>query len=207
MRLGAWVLGVMLAAVPIAGCAATPTPTSVLPSAVTVAPTTATVPPGDPTPASIPRVQVNPALLDVLPPAADGVQRIADPDTAAEIATSVDLAASVESIAVAVYVGPGSSAADDLAIASVARLRPGVFSDAWFRQWRETYDASACEPAGGVQAGSAQAEIAGVTTYIGSCANLVHTYHVRLTDPDRVVAITAFGERRLGERIVEGLTE
>ena len=204
MRLGGWVLGVVLAAVLIVGCAATPPPSAVLPSAVTAAPSPASA---DPTPASSAAVQVNLELLDVLPPAVDGIQRTADPDTAAEIATSVDLAASVDSIAVAIYVGPGSSAADDLAIVSVARLRRGVFSDAWFRQWRETYDASACEPAGGVQAGSAQAEIGGVTTYIGSCANLVHTYHVRLTDPDRVVAITAFGERRLGERIVEGLTE
>ncbi|MEX1171200.1 MAG: hypothetical protein WEG56_01185 [Chloroflexota bacterium] len=161
------------------------------------------------TPSTTPRaaIGVDPALLDVLPPTVDGIERLADPDTAAEIATSVDLAASVESIAVAIYVGPGSSVADDLAIVSVARLRPDVFSDGWFRQWRETYDAAACEPAGGVQTGSAQAEIGGVTTHIGSCRNLVHTYHVRLTGPDRVVAITALGEARLGERIVAGLTE
>ncbi|MEX2184197.1 MAG: hypothetical protein WEC14_07090 [Chloroflexota bacterium] len=164
---------------------------------------------GSTTPTTTPgaAIGVDSSLLDVLPPTVDGIERLADPDTAAEIATSVDLAASVESIAVAIYVGPGSSVADDLAIVSVARLRPDVFSDAWFRQWRETYDTAACEPAGGVQTGSAQAEIGGVTTYIGSCRNLVHTYHVRLTGPDRVVAITALGEARLGERIVAGLTE
>ncbi|CAN5575558.1 hypothetical protein BH20CHL7_BH20CHL7_14170 [soil metagenome] len=178
---------------------ANPTLAPTVPATLSASPTRTPPPPSG--------IDVDLALIDVLPLTVDGIERLADPDTAAEIASSVDLAASVESIAVAIYVGPGSSAADDLAIVSVARLRPDIFSDAWFRQWRETYDAAACEPAGGVQTGSAQAEIGGVTTYIGSCRNLVHTYHVRLADPDRVVAITALGEARLGERIVAALTE
>ena len=152
-------------------------------------------------------VAIDGTLLDPLPAAVGGIERRADPETAADIAASADLATSVEAIAVALYIGPGASGAEDLAIVSLARLLPGVFSEGWFRSWRETYDAAACEPAGGVTTGSAEATLGGRTTFIGTCRNGVHTYHVRLVDPDRVVAITAVGGGRLGERIVEGLTE
>ena len=55
--------------------------------------------------------------------------------------------------------------------------------------------------------GSAQTEMDGRTVFIGTCQAGAHTYHVRLSDPDRVVAITALGDDRLGEQVVAGLTE
>ena len=152
-------------------------------------------------------VAVDPALLDVLPAAIDTVARQPDAETAAEIAASADLAPSVDRLAVALYIGPGGDGAEDLAIASVARLRPAIYSDAWFRSWRESYDEAACEPAGGRTTGSAEVEIGGHATSIGTCQNGVHTYHVHLTDPDRVVSITAVGDGRYGERVVGGLEE
>ena len=66
---------------------------------------------------------------------------------------------------------------------------------------------AACEVAGGVAPGAAVTEIGGHETYIGSCQGGVHTYHVRLENPDRIVSITAVGDERLGERVVAGLTE
>ncbi len=90
---------------------------------------------------------------------------------------------------------------------NVVRLRPGVFGDAWFRSWRDTYDTGACEIAGGVAPGAAVSDISGRETHIGSCQGGVHTYHVHLASPDRIVSITAAGEGRFGERVVAGLTE
>lgn len=150
---------------------------------------------------------VDPTLLDLLPDDVDGQALRADPDTAAEIVSSGNLASDIEAIAVGLYVGAGSSTADDLAIVNVVRLRPGVFGDAWYRSWRSTYDEGACDVAGGLAPGTAQSVIGGHETSIGSCVGGVHTYHVHLVDPDRVISITAAGEGRFGERVVAGLTE
>ncbi len=98
----------------------------------------------------------------------------------------------------ALAIRPGtSSTGDDLAIASVIRLRPGVFSDAWFQTWRADYDESACEVAGGVKGSPAQVSIAGRTVYVGTCAGDARTYHVHLADPTLIVSITAAGARAL----------
>ena len=150
---------------------------------------------------------VDGTLLDVLPDEVGGQPMQSDEVTAAEIADGGDLAPDIEAIAVALYIQPGSSTADDLAIVNVVRLRPGVFGEAWFRSWRTTYDAAACEIAGGVQPGAAVTAIGEHETHIGSCLGGVLTYHVHLTSPDRVVSITAAGEGRFGERVVAGLTE
>ena len=147
---------------------------------------------------------VDPALLDVLPDEVDGQPLMPDDKTAAGI---VDLPADVDAIAVGLYIRPAASSGDDLAIVNVVRLRPGVFAEEWFRSWRSTYDDGACEVAGGVAPGSAVSQIGDHETHIGSCQGGVHTYHVHLTSPDRVISITALGEGRFGERVVAGLTE
>lgn len=128
------------------------------------------------------------------------------PETATDIALDPSLTFSVEAIAVALAVSPGSSGssgAEDLVIASVVRLRPDVFDETFFRDWRETYDAAACEPAGGVQ-GNAESEIDGRQVFIGSCANGGLTYHLRYGE-DVIVSLTSLGERRFGELVVKNL--
>ena len=55
--------------------------------------------------------------------------------------------------------------------------------------------------------GGAESRIGDHDTHIGTCVGGVHTYHVYLANPDRVVAITSAGEGRVGERVVDGLTE
>jgi hypothetical protein len=186
---------------------ATPTassPPAASPSASSVVPT------GSSSPPSAGVVTVEPSLLDVLPDEVDGQPFRPDAETAADIAADGNLAPDIEAIAVALYIQPGSDDPDnpnDLAIVSVVRPRSGVFGDAWFRSWRSTYDVGACEIAGGVEPGSAVSEIGTHETHIGSCQGGVHTYHVHLPSPDRVVSITAAGERRFGERVVAGLTE
>ena len=152
-------------------------------------------------------VDVDASLLDVLPESIDGQPRRPDDPTAIEIARTGNLGPDIEAIAVGLYVRAGSSASQDLAIVNVVRLRSGAFSEAWYRDWRTTYDSGACEIAGGVAPGAAQSRIGDHDTYIGTCQGGVHTYHVHLTGPDRVVSITAAGDGRYGELVVKGLTE
>lgn len=191
----------------IVACSPT-TPTSPTPSA---SPSASARPVASP-PASSPSsaaaaAVVDPTLLDVLPAEIEGQALRPDAETAAEIAVTEDLAPDVDAIAVGLYIQPGSSTADDLAIVNVVRLRPGVFGEAWYRSWRSTYDDGACQVAGGVAPGAVQSLIGEHETHIGTCQGGVHTYHVHLVDPDRVISITAAGEGRFGERVVAGLTE
>ena len=143
----------------------------------------------------------------MLPADVEGQPLRPDAETAAEIAGDEDLAPDVEAVAVGLYIQPGASTADDLAIVNVVRVRPGVFDDAWFRSWRSTYDEGACQVAGGVTPGAAETRIGDHDTHIGSCEGGVHTYHVHVPDPDRIVSITAAGDGRFGELVVAELTE
>ncbi len=150
---------------------------------------------------SAPGVAVEPELLAILPESVDGLAVTPDPETAAESARDESLARSAEALATALVVDPASG---EFAIANVVRLRPGTFSDGWFRDWRDTFDEGACSQAGGVT-GHAEAAIAGRTTFIGTCAGGLHTYHVWLPERGVLVALSAFGERRLGELLIAGL--
>lgn len=150
---------------------------------------------------------VDPSLLDVLPEDIDGFPRTADEETAAQIAADPTTDPAIERLDVAIYVDPGDELESDFAIVNVVAVRPGVFGTDWFRTWRETYDEAACEIAGGLSPGSAQAEIGGYETFIGTCEGGAHTYHVHIPGPDRVVAITSVGAGRFGERVVAGLRE
>ena len=176
---------------------------SLVPSAASP---TASVPSDPATSADGGAIVVDDGLLDILPAQVAGIDLVSDPDTAAAIASDPDLATTASAIAVAIAVAPGASDDDDVAVVSVVQLKPGVFDDAFYRSWRDTYDAAACEPAGGVD-GNAQAEIGGHETYIGTCAQGAFTYHVHLEELERFVSITSVGERRLGEQVVAGIGE
>ena len=63
---------------------------------------------------------------------------------------------------------------DDLAIASVIRLRPGVFSDAWFARLARHLRPGRLRAAGGVGRVPAHGSIAGRTVYVGTCAGDAH---------------------------------
>jgi hypothetical protein len=155
-----------------------------------------------------PGLVVDARLLAVLPARIGGVALEPDPTTAARIAADPTLAGSAQAIEVALAISPGtSSGGDDLAIVSVIRLRPGVFSEAWFVTWRSTYDQAACEVAGGVKGAPSRVSIAGRTLYVGTCAGDAQTYHVHLADPTLVVSITAAGPHRFGELVVDGLAQ
>lgn len=146
-------------------------------------------------------VTVDPGLLEVLPAQIDGVTLEPDPTTALEVASDLLLAESALSIAVALAVAPASFGSEDLAVASVIRLRPDVFDVAFYQEWRDTYNEAACEVAGGVE-GEAETEIGGRATYVGTCVGGAQTYHTYLGEQGFIISITATGERRYGERIL-----
>jgi hypothetical protein len=147
-------------------------------------------------------------LLALLPREVSGVPLTGDPETAAQIALDGTLARSAESVAVATAFGPLPSDDDvgDYVVATLVRLRPGVFDESFFRDWRDTFDAAVCEQAGGVDL-HAEAEIDGQRTFIATCAGGVRTYHVHLEARETIVSMQSVGEGRFGERVVEGLTE
>jgi hypothetical protein len=150
-------------------------------------------------------VAVDLSLLEHLPDAVDGVALEPDPETSAQVAADPSLAIAATGLVIALAAAE-TETTNDLAIVSAVRLRPGIFGDAFFRSWRDSYDTAACKAAGGV-GGNAEAEIAGRTTYIGTCVGGAHTYHVRLDGDDVVVSVTSVGERRLGEQVIASLTE
>jgi hypothetical protein len=142
-------------------------------------------------------------LLSVLPADVAGVPLAPEQDAFASSADDPALVRDAESGAVGFAMSP---AGDDYAIAFVYRVRDDVFDEAWFRDWRDSFDEGVCAQAGGVT-GRAEADIGDHHAYIGSCAGGVSTHHVHLEDPDGdlVVSVQSLGERRFGELVIEGL--
>lgn len=172
-----------------------PSPSEPSPPASSAVEAPPTLPPG---------VTVDTGLLEVLPAEIDGVTLEGDSATAAQIGSDPLLADSTVSLAVALAVAPGASDSEDLAVASVIRLRPDVFDEAFYQEWRDTYNEAACEVADGVQA-EVETEIAGRVVYVGTCVGGARTYHTYLIDQGFIVSITGTGERRFGELIMAGL--
>jgi hypothetical protein len=177
-----------------------PSPPSAAPATPSPAPTAASVSPTS-------RVVVDPELLDVLPDEVAGIPITPDLETAAQIADEGSIEPFVSAIALATVFGPpASDGVTDYVVVTVARIRPGIFSDVFFGGWRDTFDAGVCEQAGGVER-NAEAEIGGRQTFIGTCVGGVHTYHVRLPAKDLIVSMQGMGDGGWPERIVTGLTE
>jgi hypothetical protein len=146
-------------------------------------------------------------LLDLLPDAVAGVPLQADAETAADIAREESIAPFVSALAIAAaFAPPASDTLGDYVVVTVARPKPGLFGDLFYRGWRDTFDSAVCEQAGGVD-GHAEAEIGGRQTFIGTCIGGVHTYHVHLPDEGVIVSMQGAGDGRFGERVVEGLNE
>lgn len=147
---------------------------------------------------------MDPGLLEVLPAQIEGIDLEPDPETAAQIGADPLVADSATGLAVAIAVGAGDGASEDVAVATVIRLRPDIFDEAFFQEWRDTYDEAACEVADGVET-TDEAEIGGRRVYIATCAGGAMTYHTYLEDQQFIVSITGSGPRQLGELLMAGL--
>ncbi len=203
--LGRWILSLAVIGV-VVGCGPrTPSLPATQPASPTSAvigtpapPSTAAPSPSSATPAS-PAVTEDASLLAILPAAVDDAPVRAEAQSFTDALADPSFVANVQAAVFAVAVS-GS----DLASGIVAHLRPGVYSDAFFRDWRDTYDTGACAQAGGV-VGNAEAELGGRTVYVTSCAGGLRVYHAHLPGRDVVVSLFSVGDRRFGEQLMAGL--
>ena len=143
---------------------------------------------------------VDPNLLDRLPAEVDSIALTPDAETASEIASTVNAQAGVDALAVAIY-----PSLDDYAVVTVARLRPGVFDEEWFRDWRETFDEGVCQQAGGVDPGHSEMEVSGRQVFRSTCVGGVVMHHLWLPETQNIVSIQGAGALDLGRRVVESL--
>lgn len=147
---------------------------------------------------------VDEGLLAILPASVAGVALQPTTDTATGMIADPGLAASASAIAVGMAIAPADYAGnEDLAVATVVQLRPGVGTDAFYAQWRADYDAAACAQAGEV-ASHDQQTIGSHPTEVTTCAGGATTYHTRLPG-DLLVSVTAVGDRGFGDLIIAGL--
>jgi hypothetical protein len=196
-------LALALAACDPAGIAVSQGPTnSAAPSDSDPAGLGSTPPDGpDDTPGA--SITVDPSLLGILPPSIDGVPITEATENEASLATEPSLMPTAAALAVGYAVASGDSATEDLAVVSVIRLRPGVFSTQFWEGWRQSYDEAACEPAGGV-ASHTQQVFGANTAEITVCTEGARTYHVHLAN-DTLISITAVGDRHFGDLVLAGL--
>ena len=171
------------------------------PSSATPSPATSPPPASS---ASIAPIVVDPTLLALLPAQVDGVALKPAPETAAEMTADADLGTSASAIAVGI-VATGGATGGDFASVSVVRLRPGVYSEAFFEAWRQSYDAAACAPAGGV-ASHRQRVIGANPVEVTVCAGGARTLHVHLAG-DVLISVTTVGARGFGDLVLAGLRE
>jgi hypothetical protein len=141
----------------------------------------------------------DPSLIEVLPAQVAGSLVTLEPQAFPEAMADPGFATNIEAAAFGIVV-----AGNDLASAVVARPVDGVFSDAWFRDWRDSYNRGACAQSGGV-AGNAEAEMGGLTVYIGTCSGGLRTYHAWIEDRGLLVSAFSIGEARFGEQLMAGL--
>jgi len=166
----------------------------------------ASVPPASGSPstaASGPVVAIDPSLLDVLPDTVDGLALDYDPVATAETARDPELAANAEAIAYAIAASPDGT---NFVVPVVTMPRSGLFDEAFFRGWRDSFDEAACAQAGGV-AGHAQAELGGRTVFIATCDGGLVLHHTYLGTRGVLVSVSSLGERRLGEKLMTTLRD
>jgi hypothetical protein len=190
------------------GCSAPATPSpvaSVAPGSSFAGTPIATTAVGPTPPASSAQgtglLAIDESLLRYLPAAIGPISIAYSAEATQAVLRDAVLAQNATALAYGIAVDP---ATNDLVVAAVVRLRPGVFNDAFYRSWRTTYDRAACAQAGGV-AGIAETTIAGRTVFIGSCNGGAHTYHAYLELPGIMISATSVGAKRFGEQLVSNL--
>ena len=139
---------------------------------------------------------LDPSLMSVLPASIGGVAVTQEPSSFGEAVTDPCFAANVDR---AVF--PIAIAGSDLASGVVAHLRTGVYSDAFYSDWRATYDDGACAQSSGVAAEASQT-LGGRTIYVATCGGGLRVYHAYLAEKGVIVSLLSTGAKGLGEQIM-----
>jgi hypothetical protein len=143
-------------------------------------------------------VEADPGLFAFIGDAAAALTFQYDDETTVQVAADPQLALNAVGLAIGLYTVPSEQPVVNFAIVSIVHLRDPSVGDDWFRSYRDSYDAAACDQAGGIER-HAESTIGTNHVFIGTCAGGALTYHVRLASRPIVVSITAVGPARLGE--------
>jgi hypothetical protein len=144
---------------------------------------------------------VDPTLLAILPATVAGISVQEFPEAEQQAITNPDLGRNVARVATAFV---GDAAGTNWAYTAIVDVRPEAQSDAFYRDWQDTFDASACERAGGVARHSAVV-IGGRDVQRTACATGVRTYHVRIKDTGLLISISDLGDLNFGEQVIAAL--
>jgi hypothetical protein len=174
---------------------------STLPSAAGSAPSSsaASPTPEATVPTAVDATEEDESLLAVLPEDVAGTPVELEHQAFIDAASDPAFGASIETAAF--FVAPGEG---DIVSGLVARPRDGVYSEAWFIDWRETYEAGACAQADGV-AGTAEAAIGGRPVSITTCAGGMRVYQAWVPEQQVVISLLALGDNRWGEQVMRTL--
>lgn len=169
-----------------AAAAASPTPAAATPSACKLA-------------AGASPPVLDPSLLSILPSTVAGVAVTQEPDSFGQAVSDPCFAANVDR---AVF--PIAVSGNDLVSGLVAHLRPGVYSDAFYSDWRSTYDEGACAQSSGVLAQASQT-LGGRTIYVATCGGGLRVYHAYLPGKGVIVSLLSSGSGNFGEQLMAQL--
>ena len=138
---------------------------------------------------------VDPSLLAVLPATVDGIAVAEYPTAEQAAARDADLGRNVARIATAFV---GDAAGTNWAYTAVVDVRPEARNEAFYRDWQQTFDASACERAGGVT-GHTTVQIGGRSVERTACGGGLRTYHVRLEGTGILISVSDLGDKGFGQ--------
>ena len=154
-----------------------------------------------PPPPSGTRARIDPSVLSILPATVGDLPVREFLEAEQQAAGDPNLGQNVVRFATA-FVGDAKGA--NWAYVAVVDLRPGAGTDAFFRDWRDSFDTSACEQAGGV-AGHSTIEIAGRSVERTNCGSGVRTYHVLVGGTSLLVSVSDFGDGQFGQLVLGAL--
>ena len=141
---------------------------------------------------------MDPTLLGILPATVGGISVQEFPEAEQQAIGDPDLGRNVTRVATAFV---GDAAGTNWAYAAIVDVRPEAQSEAFYRDWQDTFDTSACERAGGVARHSAIV-ISGRDVQRTACATGIRTYHVRIKDTGLLVSISDLGDLNFGEQVI-----
>ena len=208
MRVGlAAALGALGAALLLGGCGARDASLVPMPLPVTGTPAPPTVPPTVPPTSPAPTlpmpsgasVALDPGLLALLPSSIGGAPVSEEPTSFGQAIKDASFVSSIDRAAFPIAVSGA-----DWASGVLAHVRPGLYSDKMFADWRASYDQGACAQSSGVLA-RAEQTLGGRTTYVTTCGGGLRTYHTHLASRDVIVSLLSTGAQDFGAQLMAGI--
>jgi hypothetical protein len=141
----------------------------------------------------------DPSLLAILPSSVAGVPVTEEAQSFGEALADQAFVASVDRAVFLIAVS-----GNDLASGVVAHLRPGIYSDKMFSDWRSSYDQGACAQSGSVVA-HAQVDNPTGTTYVTTCGGGLRVFHTYLAAKGVIVSLFSTGTADLGGQLMSAL--